>query len=241
MEISIYTAMKFNLSLVLALILTLMVSCSGGTNDFDRYGLKGNVKKVTELQCDATYENEHWVASSNCEQGFRVMEFDEKGFYLRSMTIADGGDTLAMTIAKRENGELVEEIHYSGESMTPKHRRLVVVSRTIQDRVSDNQVNFEIWQQEQLRYEGATYYDSKGRVDRQVQVVNNLEVMVHSVYEKDLLVEMYQVDSYGSRLATQKFEYGDFDKKGNWTLRLVYVGEEKITPEWAVSRTIEYR
>lgn len=233
--------MKFNLSLALVLLLALMVSCSGGMNDFDKYGLKGNVKALKELQCDATYEDEHWVASSNCEQGFRVMEFGEDGNYIRSMTIANEGDTLAMTIAKRENGELVEEVHYSGESMTPKHRRLVPISRTIQDRVSEKQVNFEIWQQEQLRYEGATYFDSKGRVYRQVQVVNNMEVMVHSVYEKDLLVEMYQEDTYGARLATQKYEYADFDKKGNWTLRLVYVGEEKISPEMAITRTIEYR
>ena len=91
--------MKFNLSLALALILALMVSCSGGTNDLDKYGLKGNVKEVKELQCDATYENEQWVASSNCEQGFRVLEFDTDGNYVRSMTIADRGDTLAMTIA----------------------------------------------------------------------------------------------------------------------------------------------
>ena len=233
--------MKVNLSLPLILLLAILASCSGGSGDLDKYGLKGNVKKVEELQCDPTYENEHWVASSNCDQGFRVMEFDADGNYTLSMTITDRGDTLAMTIAKRESGELVEEIHYSGESMTPKHRRLVPISRTIQDRVSDKQVNFEIWQSNQLRYEGATYYDSKGRVDRQVQVVNNREVMVHNVYEKDLLVEMYQVDTNGSRLATQQYEYGDFDKKGNWTLRLVYSGEEKITPELAITRVVEYR
>jgi len=233
--------MKFNSSLPLILLLVILTSCSGRKTDLDKYGLKGKVKELKELQCDATYENEHWVASSNCEQGFRVMEFDAEGNYLRSMTIADRGDTLAMTVAKWENGELVEEVHYSGESMTPKHRRLVPISRTIQDRVSDKQVNFEIWQRDQLRYEGATYYDSKGRVDRQVQVVNNMEVMVHSVYEKDLMVEMYQEDAYGARLATQKYEYGDFDKKGNWTLRLVYTGEDKITPELAITRIIEYR
>ena len=233
--------MKFKLSLPLLLILALLASCSGGSDDLDKYGLKGNIKAVKDLQCDPTYESEQWVASSKCDQGFTMMEFDAEGNYERSMTIADRGDTLAMTIAKRENGELVEEIYYARENMTPKHSRLVPMSRTIQDRVSDKQVNFEIWQGEQLRYEGATYYDSKGRVDRQVQVVNMREVMVYNVYEKDLLVEMYQEDTNGTRLATQKFEYGDFDKKGNWTLRLVYVGEEKISPELAITRTIEYR
>lgn len=233
--------MKFNLSLPLIFLLAILASCSGGKNDLDRYGLNGKVKEIRETQCDPTYEDEIWLAGSDCEPGYRLMAFDADGYYLHSMTIANEGDTLGMTIAKRENGELVEEIHYSGQSMTPKHRRLVVISRTIHDRVSDEQVNFEIWQQELLRYEGATYYDSKGRVDRQVQVVNNREVIVHNLYDKDLLVEMYQLDKNGTRLATQQYEYGDFDKMGNWTLRLVYMGEEKITPELAITRTIEYR
>jgi hypothetical protein len=108
------------------------------------------------------------------------------------------------------------------------------------NRVSDDQVNFEVWQNEQLRYEGATYYDSKGRIDRQVQVVNNREVIVHHVYEKNLLVEMWMEEMDGSRSATQLYEYSDFDEQGNWTLRLVYSGEEKITPEMAITRMLEY-
>ncbi|MCK5067218.1 MAG: hypothetical protein KAR16_07265 [Bacteroidales bacterium] len=230
--------MKFNLSL--PLILALLASCSGGSGDLARNGLKGSVKEVREFQCDPTYENELWVASSTCANGFRVVEYDAEGNYLRSLTLSDRGDTLAMTTAKRENGEMVEEIYYSREYMTPKHSRLVPVSRTIMDRVSDNQVNFEIWQKDQLRFEGATYFDSKGRVDRQVQVVNNREVMVHNVYEKNFLVEIYQVEMDGSRSGTQQYEYGEFDEKGNWTLRLVFSGEEKITPELAITRVLEY-
>lgn len=235
------TAMNYKISLPLILLLALLTSCSGGSDDLDKYGLKGNVKAVKELQCDPTYENEQWVASSNCNQAFRIVEFDEDGNYTRSLTISERGDTLAMTVAKRENGELVEELYYGSEAMTPKHSRLVLLSRTIQDRVSDKQVNFEIWQQEQMRYEGATYFDSKGRVDRQVQVVNNQEVMVHNVYEKDLLVEVYQEDPNGARLASQQYEYRGFDKKGNWTLRLVYEGEEKISPVIVITRDVEYR
>ena len=101
-------------------------------------------------------------------------------------------------------------------------------------------MNFEIWQNDQLSFEGASYYDSKGRVERQVQVVNNREVMVHNVYEKDLRVEMYQEESDGTRSGTQLYEYGEYDENGNWTLRLVYNGEVKISPEFAITRTIEY-
>ena len=73
-----------------------------------------------------------------------------------------------------------------------------------------------------------------------MQVVNNREVIIHHVYEKNLLVEMYQEELDGSRSATQLYEYSAFDDQGNWTLRLIYSGEEKITPGMAITRMLEY-
>ena len=85
-----------------------------------------------------------------------------------------------------------------------------------------------------------TILDCRRIIERQVQVVNNREVIVHHVYEKNLLMEMYQQELDGSRSATQQYEYSAFDEKGNWTLRLVFTGEEKITPEMAITRVLEY-
>jgi hypothetical protein len=232
--------MKAISGVFLLFVLALMVSCSGGSNDLDRNGLKGKVLSTTEFQCDATYENETWVAGVECSDGYRVVEYDTEGHYVQAYTMSDCGDTTSLSTTRRENGELVEESHYVRVNLTPKHHKMVLVSKTVMDRVSEEQVNFEVWQDAKLRYEGATYYDSKGRVDRQVQVVNNREVVVHNVYKKDLLVEMWQEELDGRRSATQLYDYTEFDEQGNWTLRLVYPGEEKITPELAVSRIIEY-
>ena len=232
--------MKSLSSLILFSILFFLVSCSGGSNDLDRHGLKGKVSAIHEFQCDATYENEKWVAGIDCANDYRVVEYDTEGDYIQSYTMAECGDTTSLTTVKRENGELVEESYYTRVNMTPKHHKMMLTSRTVMDRVSDNQVNFEVWQNEQLRFEGATYYDSKGRIDRQVQVVNNREVIVHHVYKKDLLVEMWQEELDGTRSATQLYEYSEFDEQGNWILRLVYPGDEKITPELAISRIIDY-
>jgi hypothetical protein len=181
-----------------------------------------------------------WVAGIECSNGFRVVEYDTDGFYIQGYSLSDCGDTTSLSTAKRENGVVVEESNYTRVNMTPKHSKMVLVSRTIMDRVSAEQVNFEVWQNEQLRFEGATYYDSKGRIQRQVQVINNREVIVHHVYEKNLLVEMYQEELDGTRSATQLYDYSEFDEQGNWTLRLVYTGEEKITPELAITRVLEY-
>lgn len=232
--------MKSFSSLLFLSLMAFLVSCSGGSNDLDRHGLKGKVSSTSEFQCEATYENDEWVASVECADGYRVVEYDTDGFYIHSYTMAECGDTTSLTTARRENGQLVEESYFTRVNMTPIHSKMVLVSRTVMDRVSDDQVNFEVWQNEQLRFEGATYFDSKGRIDRQVQVVNNREVIVHHVYKKDLLVEMWQEELDGTRSATQLYEYGKFDDHGNWTLRLVYPGEEKITPELAVERIIEY-
>lgn len=232
--------MKSVLSLPLFLLLAFIMSCSGGSNDLARNGLKGKVMATSEFQCEADYVNEEWVAAVECAEGYRVKEYDEEGNYIQAYTMAECGDTTSLSTPRRENGEVVEELYYTRRNLTPKHSRMILISRTVMDRVSDDQVNFEVWQNEQLRYEGATYYDSKGRIDRQVQVVNNREVIVHHVYEKNLLVEMWMEELDGTRSATQLYEYGDFDDHGNWTLRLVYPGEEKITPEMAITRVLDY-
>ena len=232
--------MKSVSSLLLMFLLAFLVSCSGESNDLDRHGLKGEVRATREFQCNATYENEKWVAGIDCSNGFRVVEYDTDGFYIQGYSLSDCGDTTSLSTAKRENGVVVEESNYTRVNMTPKHSKMVLVSRTVMDRVSAEQVNFEVWQNEQLRFEGATYYDSKGRIQRQVQVINNREVIVHHVYEKNLLVEMYQEELDGTRSATQLYDYSEFDEQGNWTLRLVYTGEERITPELAITRVLEY-
>ena len=233
--------MKYKRFFYLVLIPVLLTSCSGTSGDLVLHGLKGHVHLVKEYQCDPTYEGEQWVAGSECTSEYRLDEFDEQGRFVRSMTMDEYGDTLAMNTVKREDGLVVEEIYFISQRLTPRHSRLVPVTRTIKDRISKNEENFEIWQQDQLKFEGATYYDSKGRIERQVQVVNNREVMVHHVYDRDLRIEMYREESNGMRSATQHYEYVSFDEKGNWTLRLVYVGEEKIAPELAITREITYR
>ena len=232
--------MKSVLSLPAILLLTILASCSGGSDDLDRSGLKGKVSATREYQCNATYENEKWVAGVECANGFRVVEYDTEGAYIQAYSMSDCGDTTNLSTARSENGEVVEESTYSRMNLTPKHSRMMLVSRTVMDRVSDDQVNYEVWQNEQLRFEGTSYYDSKGRMERQVQVVNNREIILHHVYEKNLLVEMWQEELDGSRSATQLYDYSEFDEHGNWTLRLVYTGDEKITPEFVITRMLDY-
>lgn len=224
----------------LLILLSLLFSCSGGNNDLDRSGIKGHVKSIKEIKCDPTYENEKWVASTKCAEGYRIINYDSEGNYLEIVNMGDRGDTLGLATVKRENGEMVEEIYYSRVYMTPKHSKLMQSSRTVMDRVSDEQVNFEVWQSEKMLFEGATYFDSNGRIIRQVQVVNDREVMVHHLYEKNLLVENYQEELDGTRSATQLYEYDAIDDHGNWTIKLIYVGEAKISPEVVVTRTLEY-
>lgn len=232
--------MKAISRLLLLFVSAILVACSGGSNDLKRYGLKGNVSSTSEFQCNVTYENEAWVASVDCSDSYRVVEFDPEGLYTQSYTMSECGDTTSLTVTKRENGEVIEESYYTRVNLTPIHHKMLLSSRTVMDRVSDDQVNFEVWVEAQLRFEGATYYDSKGRIDRQVQVVNNREVIVHHVYHKNLLVEMWMEELDGTRSGTQLYEYSDFDDHGNWTLRLVYPGEEKITPEMAITRVLDY-
>lgn len=223
--------MKNSLNPLLA-VMFLLVSCSGGETDLARSGLKGKVSSITERQFKAVHKDGNWVAGNPVYLGYQVRNYNREGFYLESIAVAGSGDTLGFTRCRRENGEMVEE---SFHSVVEKRS-----TRTLFERVSGEQVNFEVWEGEQLLYEGASYNDSKGRIVRQVGVVNDLEVVNYSVYEKNLLVELYQEDLAGNRTMTQHYEYTAFDDQGNWTSRLVYVGEEKITPEVVATREYTY-
>jgi hypothetical protein len=227
--------------LALPVLFSFLFSCSGGKNDLARTGLKGRVKSVKEVECDATYENDKWVAGDQCARHYRLTNYTPDGHFINIMTLNNNQDTLGITKMRYEDGELVEEVFYQNVSGLPSRSKFVETSRTIMERVSGNQVNFELWQKEVLAYEGAIYFDSKGRIDKQVEVINGRETMVYYEYEKDLLVKNYQEDlERGNTLATQLYEYDDFDAQGNWTTQLIYVGEDKITPRVTLTRTLEY-
>ena len=131
-----------HLYLPLFLILSFLISCSTGSNDLDRAGLKGKVKSYKELQFEATYENDKWVAGEPVTYGGRIVNYDEDGFYTESISVSTRGDTLGISRSKRVDGELVEDVFYSTYD-----RR---TTRTIMERVSSEQINFEVWQDEQL-------------------------------------------------------------------------------------------
>ncbi|MCK5138001.1 MAG: hypothetical protein KAR19_19605 [Bacteroidales bacterium] len=218
--------------LPLLVLFFLVISCSNGSNDLDRSGLKGHVKSVTEHQFEATSEDGRWVAGKPNLYGNRITNYDRDGLYVETIAINQRGDTTGISKCRRENGEMVEETFHSiyGDRTT----------RTLFERISDEQVNFEVWDGEQLYTEGANYYDSKGRLLQQVRVVNDQEVINHNVYEKGLLTETYQEEMSGERTFTQQYDYEAFDDEGNWTTKLIYVGEDKIKPGLVTVRKLEY-
>jgi hypothetical protein len=210
----------------------LLISCSRSSGDLGQAGLKGKVKSVTEHQYEAEFEEGRWVAGNPSFTGHRIIHYDKNGDYIESISMSELGDTIGYTRCRRENGELVEEKFFS----TLEDRS----TRSLLERVSDEQVNFEVWEGDRLYYEGANYFDSKGRISRQVRVINDMELINYYVYEKDLLVENYQEDYTGERTITQQYEYEAFDHMGNWIRKLIYVGREKIVPDLVVTREIEY-
>jgi hypothetical protein len=220
----------------------LLPSCSGGGySELKNSGLKGPVKSFREVRCDPTYSNGKWVAGKPLGNDYRVVHFDREGRFVESYSVDTSGDTLGMsTVTRDESGELKEEVFFTKFWLTPKESRMYQTSKTVLERVADDQINFEVWKGDQRLNEGANYYDKKGRLIRQVQVVGGQEMTIHYIYDKDLLVENYQEDMQGNRNATQLYSYDHFDDHGNWTLKLIYIDEDMIAPDVALSREIEY-
>jgi hypothetical protein len=222
-------------------IMILFSSCSGDSSELLNSGLKGSVKSFKEVRCDPTHTNGKWIAGKPLVNDYRVVHFDRDGLFQESFSLGTNGDTLGKsTCIRDENGEMVEELFFTQFWLTPKESRMYQTSKTVLERVADDQVNFEIWKGDERLNEGANYYDKKGRLIRQVQVVNNQEMTIHYVYEKNLLVENYREDINGKRNATQLYSYDQFDDEGNWTLKLIYVDEDMIAPDVAIKREIEY-
>ncbi|PID92698.1 MAG: hypothetical protein CSA96_01815 [Bacteroidetes bacterium] len=213
--------------------LLFLLSCGGGKGDLQKYGLKGKVKMVLQHQYNATAKDGEWVAGTPTINGHRVTFYGEDGSYRRTVTMNHAGDTLGYTTTAWEDGEMVEETYISVYDRRE--------TKTLLERVSSDRVNFEVWEGEKLQFEGANFFDSRGRLERQVRVVNDRELAIHWVYEKDILVENYEEDmGSGKRTATQHYEYRDFDDKGNWTTQLVFPGKDKISAELVVKREITY-
>lgn len=221
---------KFSPLFVLAVLLS---SCSGGNSDLAKAGLKGDVSSVIEHQFEAVHKDDGWVTGKPGMYGHRITEYDVEGKYVKSLALTHTGDTIGYTKVRWEDGEKVEEIFHS---MIDRR-----TTRTIMERVSEQQVNFEVWEGETLHYEGASFFDSRGRVLRQVRVVNEREVMNHFVYDKDLMVKSFQEELSGDVSGTQLFEYTEFDENGNWTKRLIYLTEDRIVPEVITTREYRYR
>lgn len=200
-------------------VLSLLVSCSGGTNDLDRSGLKGKVKSIAEHQFDATAKDGKWIAGEASLYGHRILNYNREGFYVGSIALTQQGDTIGHTTCRREDGHMVEEVFHSSMGSSQ--------SRTLLEWISDEEENFEVWEGEQLQAEGANFFDSKGRILKQVRVVNNREVVYQFIYEKDLLVANYEEEVSGERTRAQQYDYQEFDEKGNWTLQLVYLGTKR--------------
>lgn len=216
--------------LSIALILT---SCSGGDSDLAKSGLKGDISSVIVHQYEAVHKDDQWEKGKPAAYGHRILEYDAEGSYVKSLALTHTGDTIGYTTVRKENGETVEEVFHSLVNGR--------TTRTIMERVDERQVNFEVWEGETLHFEGASYFDSRGRLVSQVRVVENREVVNHFVYDKGLMIKSFQEELSGEISGTQLYEYTAFDEMGNWTKRLIYPSEDRIVPELITTRVYQYR
>jgi len=217
----------------LFILAVILGSCSGGDSDLAKAGLKGDISSVIEHQFEAVHKDDDWVTGRPGKYGHRITEYDAQGKYVKSLALSHTGDTVGYTKVRWEDGEKVEEVF---TSMLDRR-----TTRTIMERVSEQQVNFEVWEGEILHYEGASFFDSKGRVLSQVRVVNDQEVTNHFEYDKGLVVKSYQEELSGAITGTQLYEYVEFDDMGNWIKRLIYLEEDRIVPEVITTREYQYR
>jgi hypothetical protein len=211
--------------------LAILAAC-GSPNDLDREGVKGKVKSISEHQYKATYKNGKWVPGEVIITGYMIINYDRDGFKSDTYFLDENSDTLGYMKYTIKEGETVEESFYS--------YTIKMTTRTLLERVSDKQVDFETWEGDRMQYQGTRYYNSMGRMEKEIRLTGDVELINYYTYEKDQLTENYLEDPDGNRTYYQSYTYEEFDDAGNWTVKATYMGEEKMTPDVITTREYTY-
>ena len=226
--------MKKNLFL-LSLITIILASCSSN-NELKSWELNGKVKSVFERMYEVDEKFGKWEAGDLMHTIHNKVNFDENGLY-QGMEYYGYDMKLSMKIIpKRENGTIIEEIHYDEDGR--------LQSKTKINRISKNEIEAETFNHgNELIYRNKIT-QKDGRAIKVVQTIikdgEESEIYtMSSEYDKNGNLKSHRrTNKKGETDFHIRFEYLEFDQKKNWVKKLMY--EDGNEPEYISIREIEY-
>lgn len=229
---------KYGLISLISLILTLF-SCSGNKEHEDErtkdWRLRGNVKSCLICTEHVEKDRDERIIADDC-----LVTFSRNGRCKKTIFYDFENKTpTGYEILVRENGKIVEEIRYRQNSR--------IIYRQKLRHISDSITEYEIINENG----GKTSY---GRIIEQGLYTKSIQTFINeniggerthtNLIEHDEngnVISMQQTyDNNDWRVLYRWIDYVEFDKEGNWTKRITYVGEGRDEPQFIDTRVIKY-
>lgn len=222
---------------VILIIIGFLSSCSNN-NDWNRFGLNGKIKTYLERYYEAEKKFGEWENGDIEYYGHNRVFFDSEGNYQWIEYLDDDNELSGKLIPKRENEDIIEEVHYDEDGKLNRKTKIIHNSKDELEFIAYNEEGEKTTQ-------GKSYFANNRIIKQQYQTFEDNKVKeeytVVFEYDKDgNLVSQKQTDTKGEITYFLKFEYLAFDENKNWTKRLDYDSEEGAEPENIVIREYEY-
>lgn len=222
---------------LLIITIGILTSCTNN-NDWNTFGLKGQIKIYIERNYEAEKKFGEWGKGDIEYYGHNRCSFDSKGNYQWIEYLDEDYELSGKLIPKRENGDVIEESYYDKDGKLISKTKIIHKSKGELEYIGYDKDGEKTTQ-------GKSNFANNRIIKQQYQKFedNNVKEEYTIVYEYDKdrnLVSQIQTDKKGEITYSLKIEYLAFDENKNWTKRLIYDSEKGEEPENIVTREYEY-
>jgi len=232
--------------LTLVSIILFSQSCSYNTDwiynsEWISEGMKGKVYSVRESHYRPEFKFGSWQSGEQVHNYHRtITSFDNKGRALEIIAYWDEDEE--SIISKRtlswEKDKLVEYISYQGDGEIDELARYNYISKNIINAKTYNDSNDLILNQELILKDNRMLKSIESFLPDGIKL-NRIETGTWEFNNNGNLIVLKYVNETGSTVWYRKFEYLEFDRKKNWTKRLVFMKDKSI-PDLLTIREIDY-
>jgi hypothetical protein len=207
------------------MITGLITSCSKNS-DWNRLGLKGNVKTYLEKRYEPEMKFGEWENGEIEDYGHNKLYFD------------DDLNISGKLIPTLEKGKVIEESYYDGDGKLYSKTKITHNSSDVLEFDVFNKEGEKISQGKSL-FKNNRIYNQEYQIFEDGKIEN--EYKVEFEYDKDWnLISQKQTNKKGEITYFIKSKYLAFDKNHNWTKRLDYDSANEEEPKTIVIREYEY-
>lgn len=217
-------------------LVAVLISCSA-SSDVEEMGLNGKVKSVFQKKYEVENRFGKWEKGDLSVDVLHVKtKFDGTGKYIESECYNYNMDMYGKIIPSRKNGKIIEEIFYDRDGK--------LKSKDVFHYPSKNDIIKDVFDADSNKIRCSKFILKNGKTIKMIETIINDggEDEIYTVlYDYDIkgnLIYERASNKNGETVDDYKFEYLEFDIKGNWTKKIAY--KDTGVPEYMLIRNIEY-